>query len=165
MALLTVRTYPDPVLRELATPVTEFNEDLELTLNNMAETMYHENGIGLAATQVAILKRMIVVDVSAERSSLMKLINPEIIYQEGTIESEEGCLSVPDYRECVKRSEVIRVKYNNSKGENLEFEACDLLAICIQHEIDHLDGKLFIDHISRLKRDIFKRKYKKKTAK
>ncbi|MDC0359014.1 peptide deformylase [Oligoflexia bacterium] len=163
MALLEIRTYPDPILREVSVEVMQFDQALAALLDNMLETMYHEDGIGLAAPQVAVLQRVIVMDVSHDRSKPMALINPVIVEQEGEVVSEEGCLSVPEYRDKVTRSDFIQVQACDRTGKKFEFEADDLLAICIQHEMDHLDGTLFIDRISRLKRDMFKRRHKKRS--
>lgn len=164
MTTLELKIYPDPILREACSPVEDFNEQLAVFLDNMAQTMYLESGIGLAAPQVGLAERVTVIDVSDNRSSIIELINPEITYQEGSLSSEEGCLSIPGYRDTVTRSKKIVVEAQDRFGTRFELEADDLLAICIQHEIDHLDGVLFIDHISRLKREIFKRRYKKLMA-
>jgi len=127
----------------------------------MLETMYKAKGIGLAATQVNIHQRIVVIDVSEEKDNPLCLINPEIIEKDGVEESEEGCLSVPGFFEKVKRAEHIRVKAINQEGQPFEFEANDLLAVCVQHELDHLEGKLFVDHISTLKRQRIKKKLEK----
>ena len=127
----------------------------------MLETMYESRGVGLAATQVDVHKRIVVIDVSEEKDAPLFLINPEIFEKDGVKESEEGCLSVPGFFEKVTRAEHIRVRALNRDGKNFEFEATELLAVCVQHEMDHLDGKLFVDHISSLKRQRIKKKLEK----
>ncbi len=161
MALLPIHTYPDPVLKQTAERVTIFDDKLAKLLEDMAETMYKSDGVGLAANQVGILKRVVVVDVSRTGTEKLFLINPEIIEKSGSVSSEEGCLSVPEYRDTLKRSENIKVKAQNLKGQPFELEAEGILAICLQHELDHLDGVLFVDRLSRLKRELFKRSRKK----
>ena len=152
MAKLTILEFPDPRLRTRAIPVETVDDELNTLIDDMFETMYAAPGIGLAATQVDVHKRLLVVDVSSDNSEPNALINPEIIEMDGETVSEEGCLSVPGYYEEVKRAEHIRVRFLNRKGEEVELEAEGLLAVCIQHEIDHLDGKLFVDYISEAKR-------------
>jgi peptide deformylase len=152
MAKLTILEFPDPRLRTRATPVETVDDELNTLIDDMFETMYDAPGIGLAATQVDVHKRLLIVDVSAENNEPNALINPEIIEKDGETVSEEGCLSVPGYYEEVSRAEHIRVRYLDRKGEEAELEAEGLLAVCIQHEIDHLDGKLFVDYISEAKR-------------
>ena len=127
----------------------------------MVETMYHEGGIGLAATQVNIRKRVVVMDLSEQRNKPVYLINPEIIHSEGVEEMQEGCLSVPGYYDLVQRAEKVRVRYQNLAGETVETGADGLLAVCIQHEIDHLNGRLFIDYLSPLKRKRLQKKLEK----
>lgn len=166
MALLDIVIHPDPLLREVCNPVENVDDELRTLLNNMAQTMYSAPGIGLAGPQVASLKRIIVVDVGEEPEygqvgRLYKLINPEIIKAEGETYSEEGCLSIPEIRETVRRAENVIVKAIDEDGEELTIEASGLLSICLQHEIDHLNGVLFIDHLSRLKRHLVNSKYKK----
>lgn len=161
MTEIPIRIYPDPVLREKATAVSTFTPELGELLDNMAETMYHGDGIGLAGPQVAALQRVIVVDVSPDRSDLIEFVNPEITSSEGTTSSEEGCLSIPGFRETVKRKERIEVKALTREGKEFTLEADGIKAICIQHEIDHLNGVLFVDHLSRLKRELFKRWHRK----
>lgn len=151
MALLEILHFPDPRLRKRAAPVKEVNDQLLSVMDDMLETMYQAPGIGLAATQVNIHKRLIVIDVSEEKDSPLKLINPEITHKDGIEEHEEGCLSVPGIFERVKRAETIRYSALNEKGEKYEADADGILAVCIQHEIDHLDGKLFVDYLSKLK--------------
>ena len=152
MAKLTILEFPDPRLRTRATPVETVDDELNTLIDDMFETMYDAPGIGLAATQVDVHKRLLIVDVSSENNEPNALINPEIIEKDGETVSEEGCLSVPGYYEEVSRAEHIRVRYLDRKGEEAELEAEGLLAVCIQHEIDHLDGKLFVDYISEAKR-------------
>ena len=161
MAILEILQFPDPRLRQVCQPVAEVNAEIQQLVDDMVETMYAAPGIGLAAMQVNVAKRVIVIDISEEKDQPMCLINPEIIAAEGEEEMQEGCLSVPGYYENVTRAEKIRVTALDREGEKLEFEADDLLAVCIQHEIDHLDGTLFIDRISKLKREMYKRKVKK----
>ncbi len=152
MAKLTILEFPDPRLRTRAIPVETVDDELNTLIDDMFETMYAAPGIGLAATQVDVHKRLLVVDVSSDNSEPNALINPEIIELDGEIMTEEGCLSVPGYYEEVKRAEHIRVRFLDRKGEETELEAEGLLAVCIQHEIDHLNGKLFVDYISEAKR-------------
>lgn len=162
MSILEIVKYPDPILTEECEPVEVFDDALGKLLDDMRETMYEASGIGLAAPQVGILKRITVVDVDQEEGSLIELINPVIVAKAGKVTGEEGCLSIPEYREVVQRSETIAVRAQDRNGEEFELEADELLAICIQHEIDHLDGVLFIDRLSRLKREFFKRWLKKR---
>lgn len=152
MALLNILNFPDPKLRTVAKQVTEFDRELKQLVANLFETMYEAPGIGLAATQVDRHIRLLVMDVSEERNTPQYLINPEILESDGEQESDEGCLSVPGFYENVKRAEHIRVKAQDESGKSREFEADGLEAVCIQHEIDHLQGKLFVDYISSLKR-------------
>ncbi len=152
MAKLTILTFPDPRLRTKATPVDTVDAALNRLIDDMFETMYAAPGIGLAATQVDVHRRLLVVDVSAESSEPYVLINPEILEKDGATVTEEGCLSVPGYFEEVERAEHIRVRYLDRHGVEQELETGDVLAVCIQHEIDHLDGKLFVDYLSELKR-------------
>ena len=167
MAILHICTYPEEILRHPAEPVTEIDEEVVKLVEHMAETMYSAPGIGLAATQVGVAKQVLVADIAARKpeSELIVLINPEIVAAEGEVIFEEGCLSVPDYQAEVKRHEKITVRGLNLKGEEVEIEAEGLLAIVLQHEIDHLNGKLFIDRLSKLKRDLYKRRLRKKLAK
>ncbi|MEN2994420.1 MAG: peptide deformylase [Thermodesulfovibrio sp.] len=164
MAILEIKKYPDEVLKKKAEIVTDINGDLQRFIDNMIETMYNANGVGLAAPQVGVLKRVIVVDTSPrqENQSLIVLINPEIISSEGEILSEEGCLSLPGFITRLKRKEKVFVKGLNRKGKEIEIEATGLLARALQHEIDHLDGILLIDRISPLKRELFRKKFKTK---
>ena len=164
MALLPVLKYPDTRLRIRAEPVTEVNAEIQALITDMLETMYDAPGIGLAATQVNVHKRVLVIDISEDRDQPLCLINPEILSAEGDVSYEEGCLSVPGVFEAVSRSEYIKVKALDETGKPAELNAEGLLAICIQHEMDHLEGKLFVDYLSDLKRDRLKKKLTK-TAK
>jgi peptide deformylase len=161
--MLSIRHYPDPVLKLIAEPVLTIDAEFRKLVADMVETMYSAPGIGLAAPQVGVSKRMAVIDCSpsGEPPQLFTLINPEIIAREGESCEEEGCLSVPAYYAMVDRSAVIRVRYLDLDGRTVERDADGLLAICIQHEIDHLDGILFVDRLSPLKKGIFRKKYKK----
>jgi len=161
MALLDILEFPDPRLRTKAKPVEVFDKRLEKLCEDMVETMYDAPGIGLAASQVNVHERVIVVDVSEDQSSPLKLINPELTLTGEKMEYQEGCLSVPGFYEEVTRVDKITVKAFNEKGEALEFESTDLEAICIQHECDHLDGKLFVDYLSNLKRTRIRKKLDK----
>ena len=161
MATLEILHFPDPRLRRRAAPVTQVNDAVRRMLDDMLDTMYDAKGVGLAATQVDIHLRMLVADVSDERDQPLYLVNPEIVARDGLQESEEGCLSVPGVYEPVRRAEQIRVRALGRDGEALEFDADGLLAVCIQHEIDHLDGKLFVDYLSELKRQRIRKKLQK----
>ncbi len=152
MSVLQVLTFPDDRLRKVATPVEKITPEIQQTIDDMIETMYEEDGIGLAATQVDFHKRIVVIDVSDSRDQPLVLINPEIIEKHGEDGIEEGCLSVPGSRALVPRAAGVTVKGINRQGEDFTFEADGLLAICIQHELDHLKGKLFVDYLSPLKR-------------
>lgn len=168
MSLLDVLIFPDEQLRTIAQPVTEFNEELQQFIDDMFETMYKEEGIGLAATQVNVHKRVITMDIEGDKTNQIVLINPEIVESSGETGIEEGCLSVPGFRALVPRKEKVTVKALNRKGEEFMLNADGLLAICIQHEIDHLNGVMFIDYLSPLKRNRIKEKlvkYKKQLAK
>ncbi len=158
MALLKILHYPDPLLHTVAKPVAEVNEDIRQLAADMAETMYAAPGIGLAATQVNRHIRMLVVDISEEKNRLLTLINPQILRKEGETVREEGCLSVPGVYDKVTRAEHIRVRATNLAGESFELDASGLLAVCIQHEIDHLDGKVFVEYLSRLKQSRIRHK-------
>ncbi len=161
MAILDILRFPDPRLRNRAKRIDQVDAALQGVIDDMLETMYQAPGIGLAATQVNIAKRLIVMDLSEEKNQPLVLINPEIIERDGSDEHEEGCLSVPGIYETVKRAERIRVKALNREGTPFEIDADELLAICIQHEIDHLDGKLFVDYLSSLKRQRIRKKLEK----
>ena len=163
MALLQIRHYPDPVLKKVAEPVTEFDEELRQLASDMAETMYAAPGVGLAAPQVGVSKRLIVIDCSPrdEDAQLLIMSNPEIVEEEGETCEEEGCLSVPEYYAKINRSAKVKVRFQDLDGETRLIEAGGLTSICCQHEIDHLDGILFVDHLSPLKRSMFRKKWKK----
>ena len=162
MARLAILEYPDPRLRNRAEPVTKFDAELKQLVADLFETMYEARGIGLAATQVNVHKRILVCDVATEGKQPYCLINPEIIRAEGQTNSEEGCLSVPEFYDFVDRAAIIRVKAFDPTGEPFELDAEGLLAVCIQHEMDHLEGKLFVDYLSELKRERLKKKASKK---
>jgi len=174
MSLLNILTYPDPFLKTVAKPVDAVDDDVRGLIDDMVETMRSARGIGLAATQVGDERRVIVLDVpeevdeesdkdecEGERRIHLTLVNPEIVNSEGESKYEEGCLSVPGFTADVRRSAVVKVKALDREGRKVEFTAHDLLSIAIQHEIDHLDGILFIDRLSRLKRELLKRKIRK----
>ncbi len=151
MALLEILQYPDKRLRTVAKPVERIDESIKLLVDNMFETMYAAPGVGLAATQVNVHQQIIVIDVSAEKNQPLCLINPEIIEREGVEICEEGCLSVPEIYEMVERAAQVKVTALNQHGEVLTLNADEFLAVCIQHEMDHLKGKLFVDYLSSLK--------------
>lgn len=161
MSILTILEFPDERLRKKAEKVPAVDESIRKLVDDMFETMYESRGVGLAATQVNVHRRVIVIDVSEEKNDPLCLINPEVVAKDGVEESEEGCLSVPGFFEKVKRAEHVRVKALNRDGQLFELEARDLLAVCIQHEMDHLDGKLFVDYLSPLKRQRIKKKLEK----
>jgi peptide deformylase len=162
MALLPILEYPDPRLRKVAAPVTDFDAKLQKLVRDMAETMYAAPGVGLAATQVDVHKRVIVIDTSDTKDDLLVLVNPVLTMTEGEAECEEGCLSVPGYYDKVTRAARITVRAKNERGEPIERTADGLLAVCIQHEMDHLTGKMFVDYLSPLKRARLSAKQKKK---
>jgi peptide deformylase len=162
MARLPILEYPDPRLRMRAEPVTKVNAEIRQLVADMFETMYSAPGIGLAATQVNVHKRILVCDVSSEANEPHCLINPELVLAEGKTSAEEGCLSVPEFYDYVDRAARIKVRALNEKGEAFELEVEGLLAVCIQHEMDHLEGKLFVDYLSELKRERLKKKASKK---
>jgi peptide deformylase len=163
MALLRILIYPDPRLHKKAAPVTRVDGAIRKLGADMAETLYAAPGIGLAATQVDRHIRLIVIDVSEDKSSLLTLINPEILERSGECESEEGCLSVPGIYETVKRSAQVKVRALGLDGAAFELEAEGLLAVCIQHEMDHLEGKVFVEYLSQLKQLRIKKKLAKQT--
>ena len=163
--ILEILKYPDKRLRTVAKAVENVNSEIKKQVKDMFETMYDAPGIGLAATQVNFHQRLIVVDVSEECNEPICLINPEIIEKNGEIEWEEGCLSVPNYYESVKRANEIKVSALNELGQSIEIEASEMLAVCIQHEMDHLNGILFVDHLSKLKQKRLKKKSEKQTKK
>ena len=158
MAKLTILEFPDPRLRTRASPVESVDDGLRSLIDDLFETMYEAPGIGLAATQVNVHKRVLVADISADKSEPFALINPVILEKDGVTATEEGCLSVPGYYEEVERAEHIRVKYTDRNGDDVEMEAEGLLAVCIQHEMDHLEGKLFVDYLSEAKRSRIRKK-------
>ncbi|TCO81458.1 peptide deformylase [Plasticicumulans lactativorans] len=161
MALLNILHFPDPRLRLKAVPVTGVDDALRQLLRDMFDTMYAAPGIGLAATQVNVQKRLMVIDVSEDKNEPRVFINPVVTERRGEEEMDEGCLSVPGFYETVRRAEWIRVSALDADGRPFELETDGLLAVCIQHEIDHLDGKLFVDYLSTLKRDRIRRKLEK----
>ncbi|MGB2078214.1 MAG: peptide deformylase [Vibrio sp.] len=163
MSVLNVLTFPDDRLRTVAKPIEEITPELQTFIDDMIETMYDEEGIGLAATQVDFHKRLVVIDVSDSRdgSEVLVLINPEILEKRGEDGIEEGCLSVPTARALVPRAAEVTVKALDRHGKEIVFDADDLLAICIQHELDHLEGKLFVDYLSPLKQKRIKQKLEK----
>jgi peptide deformylase len=161
MAKLTILEFPDPRLRKKAAPVDAVDDALRTLIDDMFETMYAAPGIGLAATQVDVHRRLLVADVSSDKSDPHVFVNPEILEKDGVTFTEEGCLSVPGYYEEVKRAEHIRVRYLDRDGRECEGEFEGLLAVCIQHEIDHLDGKLFVDYLSEAKRSRIRKKLEK----
>jgi len=161
MAILNILHYPDERLRAVASPVDEVSQEIQQLTYDMLETMYAAPGIGLAATQVNVHQRILVIDVSEEKDQPLVLINPEILEKDGEQEFDEGCLSVPGIYETVRRAEHIKIRALNQDGESFEMEAEGLLAVCIQHEIDHLQGKLFVDYLSQLKRQRIRKKLQK----
>ena len=163
--ILDILKYPDKRLRTIAKPVVSVDETIKQQVKDMFETMYEAPGIGLAATQVNFHQRIIVIDVSDQCNEPICLINPEVIEKSGEIQWEEGCLSVPDYYENIIRANDIQVQALNQHGETFELEASEMLSVCIQHEIDHLDGILFVDHLSKLKQKRLKKKTEKKVTK
>lgn len=162
MALLPILNYPDPRLHTVAKPVKAVDSSIKRLVDDMAETMYAAPGIGLAATQVNVHQQIIVIDVSEQKNDLLVLINPEITYRDGEQIYEEGCLSVPGIYDNVTRAANIKVKAMNREGEIYEMEAQGLLAVCIQHEMDHLLGKVFVEYLSPLKQNRIKTKMKKR---
>lgn len=161
MSKLKILEFPDPRLRTKARPIAEINDDLRELIGNMFETMYDAPGIGLAATQVDVHRRLLIADVSADKDEPYVLINPEILEKDGTIVTDEGCLSVPGFYEEVERAEHIKVRFLDRDGDDIELDAHGMLAVCIQHEIDHLNGKLFVDYLSEAKRTRIRKKLEK----
>ena len=161
MALLQILQYPHPGLREIAQPVTVFDQQLKVLADNMLETMYQAPGIGLAATQVNVAKQLLVIDTSEDKGSPMVIINPQITSTSGEIINEEGCLSFPGIYANVRRAEQIHLEYQDLDGNPQQLDADDLLSICIQHEIDHLQGKVFVDYLSSLKRNRIRKQLEK----
>ncbi len=162
MALLPILTYPDPRLREKARPVDAIDAALRQLADDMAQTMYAAKGIGLAATQVGVVRRLLVMDVSAERDQLLVLVNPRVAARDGSQVCEEGCLSVPEIFEDVERAQRVTVSYLDLQGAARQMDVDGLLAVCVQHEIDHLDGKLFVDYLSPLKQNRLRKKADKR---
>jgi peptide deformylase len=161
MSILNILHFPDPRLRQKAEPVSDVNDEIRTLVDDMFETMYAAPGIGLAAVQVNVLKRVITIDISEDKSQPQCFINPEIVQSSGEEDMEEGCLSVPGIYEMVSRAEKITVRYLDRDGKAVELETDGLLAVCIQHEIDHLDGKLFVDYLSEMKRNRIRKKLEK----
>jgi len=161
MAKLRILEFPDPRLRKKAAPIERVDDALRRLIDDMFETMYAAPGIGLAATQVDVHRRLLVADVSQENDAPHVLINPEIIEQDGSEVTEEGCLSVPGYYDEVERAEHIRVRFLDRDGAQRELECTDLLAVCIQHEVDHLNGRLFVDYLSEAKRQRIRKRLQK----
>ncbi len=161
MAILNILHFPDPRLRNMAKPVAQVDDEIRGLLDDMLETMYQAPGIGLAATQVNIAKRLVVIDISEGKDQPLFLVNPEIVARDGVEEMEEGCLSVPGFFEKVTRADSVKVRALGRDGQPFELDAEGLLAVCIQHEIDHLDGKLFVDYLSGLKRQRIRKKLEK----
>ena len=161
MALRTILEYPDPRLRTRAQSVTRFDAALGTLIDDMFETMYAAPGIGLAATQVDVHQRLIVIDISPERNQPLTIINPQILTREGEASTEEGCLSVPGIFDEVKRAAKIRLRAQDRDGNLFERDLEDILAVCVQHEMDHLEGKLFVDYLSDLKRERIRKKLEK----
>jgi len=162
MAILDILVYPDERLRTVATPVEKVDEAIRTLVSDMIETMYEANGIGLAATQINIHQQVIVMDISETRDEVLVLINPKIVSQDGEQVYDEGCLSIPEIYAPVKRAESITIQALNQQGEIFELNADGLLAVCIQHEMDHLKGRVFVDYLSRLKQDRVRKKLAKK---
>lgn len=162
MALLPILKYPNERLHIVAQPVKEIDERIKKLTQDMAETMYEARGIGLAATQIDVHERVVVIDLSEERNDLLVLINPVITHKEGETTYEEGCLSIPTVYDKVQRAEKVSIEYKDLDGKTQKLDADGLLAICIQHEIDHLDGKLFIEYLSPMKQNRIKTKMKKR---
>jgi peptide deformylase len=163
MAILDILHFPDPRLRNKAKPVAVVDDSIRRLIDDMLETMYQAPGIGLAATQVNVAKQVVVIDISENKDQPLCLINPEIIERDGIEQMEEGCLSVPGVYELVTRANHVRVRALDRDGKPFEMEAEELLAVCIQHELDHLDGKLFVDYLSSLKRQRIRRKLEKES--
>ncbi|QIE02174.1 peptide deformylase [Buchnera aphidicola] len=161
MSDLKLLYYPDRRLRLIAKPVTEINKKIKKIINNMIYTMHQKEGIGLAATQVDIQLQIIVINVMQKKDTDLVLINPKILKKEGNISIQEGCLSIPEYRAFIPRFNYIKVQSIDQYGETIEIEAQSIMSICIQHEIDHLQGKLFIDYLSKFKKDRIKKKFEK----
>ena len=167
MAVLEILKYPHPLLKKRSQEIEKIDENIRQLIQDMTETMYDANGVGLAACQVGVGKRIIVLDVSPmdPEQDLFALINPEIVAEEEEIDHEEGCLSVPDCQEIIKRKQKVRIRGMSSEGKEVELEAQGILAIALQHEVDHLNGVLILDRMSGLKREIYRNKHRKKKQK
>lgn len=166
MAFLEILEYPDPRLRTVARPVIRFDDRLRQLINDMAQTMYAAPGVGLAATQVDVHERLLVLDISETKDRLHVLVNPEILWaSDEQVECEEGCLSVPGIYDAVTRPARVRIRAQNAEGTPFEFDCDGLLAVCVQHEMDHLLGKVFVEHLSALKQDRIKARLKKRKMK
>lgn len=167
MAVLEILRYPHPLLKKRSENVDRIDEEVKRLVEDMKETMYQANGVGLAACQVGVCRRVIVMDVSPvdPEHEFFAMINPEIVFEEGAVDDEEGCLSVPDCVEKVKRKEKVRVKGRTLEGEEIEIPGEGILSMALQHEIDHLNGILILDRVSRLKREIYRNKLKKEMRK
>jgi peptide deformylase len=163
MALLPILRYPDPRLKKVAAPIAKVDESIRTLARNMAETMYEAPGIGLAATQVDVHKQLVVIDISEAKDQLLVLINPRILSRNGLQEGEEGCLSVPGIYDRVERAERVTVQFLDLDGKEQTLDAEGLLAVCIQHELDHLNGKVFVDYLSQLKQTRIKTKLLKQS--
>ncbi|MBE9515390.1 MAG: peptide deformylase [Proteobacteria bacterium] len=163
MAIRTILHFPDPRLRTIAKPVAEVDDAIRALVQDMAETMHDAPGIGLAATQINVHQRVVIIDIDQEKKDLRIFINPEILEKRGKEEMEEGCLSVPGVYESVSRAEWVRVRAMDETGKEFELETDGLLAVCIQHEIDHLDGKMFVDYLSRMKQKRIQKKLEKQS--
>lgn len=163
MALLPILRYPDPRLKKVAAPIAKVDDSIRTLARNMAETMYEAPGIGLAATQVDVHKQLVVIDISETKDQLLVLINAKILSREGTQEGEEGCLSVPGIYDRVQRAERVTVQFLDLEGKEQTLEAEGLLAVCIQHELDHLNGRVFVDYLSQLKQTRIKAKLLKQS--
>ncbi|WP_456377366.1 peptide deformylase [Thiolapillus sp.] len=161
MAILDILKFPDARLRNSAKPVDTVDKSVQKLVDDMLETMYQAPGIGLAATQVGVARQVVVIDISEERDQPLVLINPEVLEASGEEEMEEGCLSVPGYFDMVKRAERVKMKALDRDGKEFILDLDGLLAVCVQHEIDHLHGKLFVDYLSRLKRERIRKKLEK----
>jgi peptide deformylase len=163
MALLPILRYPDPRLKKVAAPIAKVDESIRALARNMAETMYEAPGIGLAATQVDVHKQLVVIDISEAKDQLLVLINPRILSRNGLQEGEEGCLSVPGIYDKVERAERVTVRFLDFDGREQTLDAEGLLAVCVQHELDHLNGKVFVDYLSQLKQTRIKSKLLKQS--
>lgn len=163
MALLPILRYPDPRLKKIAAPIAKVDDTIRTLARNMAETMYEAPGIGLAATQVDVHKQLVVIDISESKDQLLVLINPRILSRNGQQEGEEGCLSVPGIYDKVERAERVTVQFLDLDGKEQVLEAEGLLAVCIQHELDHLNGKVFVDYLSQLKQTRIRNKLQKQS--